>query len=68
MPRIAINSAMSDSMTALAREKEIDLRARTESIAQDINEILTRVQADTTEMAAYASFLYNNPNLQPKQN
>ena len=54
--------AMSDSMTALAREKEIDLRARTESIAQDINEILTRVQADTTEMAAYASFLYNNPN------
>ena len=53
--------AMSDSMAALSREKEIDLRARTTSIAQDINAILTRVQADTTELAAYATFLYDHP-------
>ncbi len=53
--------AMSDSMAALSREQEIDLRARTQSVAQDINEILTRVQADTTELAAYATFLYSHP-------
>lgn len=52
--------AMSDSMAALSQEQKIDLRSRTESIANDINNILTWVQADTTELAAYATFLYNN--------
>lgn len=53
------DKAMTDSTAALSREKEIDLQARTESVARDINEILTRVQADTSELAAFATFLYN---------
>ncbi|MCB9422588.1 MAG: hypothetical protein H6667_22490 [Ardenticatenaceae bacterium] len=47
--------AMSDSMSALSHEKEIDLTARTEGIAGDINDILTRVEADTAELAYYAT-------------
>ena len=52
--------AMEDSTAALSREKELDLAHQTSTIAQDINEILTRVQADTAELAEYATFLYNN--------
>lgn len=52
--------AMSDSTEALSIEKEIDLQARTQSLAEDINDILVWVEADTAELAAYASFLYSH--------
>lgn len=52
--------AMTDSTAALSREKEIDLTYRTSAIAGDINDILTRVEADTAELAEYATFLYNH--------
>lgn len=53
--------AMSDSMAALLREKEIDLQVRTAGVAHNINAILTRVEADTAELAAFATFLYAHP-------
>ncbi|MCA9916630.1 MAG: response regulator [Anaerolineales bacterium] len=52
--------AMTDSMAALSREKEQDLTHHTSAIAGDINDILSRVEADTAELAAYATFLYNH--------
>ncbi|MBK7894159.1 MAG: response regulator [Anaerolineaceae bacterium] len=53
--------AMTDSMAALTREKQLDLNHHTGAIAGDINEVLARVAADTAELAAYATFLYNHP-------
>jgi two-component system, sensor histidine kinase ChiS len=53
--------AMSDSTEALSQEKKVDLQARTESVARAINDILTRVEADTAELADFATYLYNNP-------
>ena len=54
--------AMSDSMAALSEEKKIDLNTRTESVANGINEVLVRVQADTAELAEFATYLYEHPN------
>ena len=52
--------AMSDNTAALSAEKELDFRARTTTIAQNINEVLVWVQADTAELAEFGNYLYNH--------
>lgn len=53
--------AMEDSMAALSGEQETHLKSLVDSVAGDINSILTRVEADTGQLADFASYLYNNP-------
>ncbi|WP_462321247.1 ATP-binding protein [Halochromatium sp.] len=53
--------AMSDSSAALSSELESRLLALTERHAGDIDEILTRVQADTIKLADFATYLYAHP-------
>jgi signal transduction histidine kinase/ActR/RegA family two-component response regulator len=53
--------AMSDSTKALSAELEARLAALTERYAGDIDEILRQVQADTLQLADFASYLYNHP-------
>ncbi|MEW5956797.1 MAG: ATP-binding protein [Chloroflexota bacterium] len=53
--------AMSDSTAALSKEQEIHLKSSVTSVAGDINEILSRIQADTGQLADFAMFLYNHP-------
>lgn len=53
--------AMSDSSAALSAELESRLQALTERHAGDVNEILTRVQADTVKLADFAAYLFSYP-------
>lgn len=53
--------AMEDSMAALSGEQETHLESLVSSVAGDIDSILTRVEADTGQLADFAAYLYNNP-------
>ncbi|WPL17945.1 Alkaline phosphatase synthesis sensor protein PhoR [Thiorhodovibrio winogradskyi] len=53
--------AVSDSSAALSAELETRLAALTARYAEDINEILGQVQADTLQLAAFAAYLYQHP-------
>ncbi|NJN92635.1 MAG: response regulator [Anaerolineales bacterium] len=52
--------AMSDSTDALSQELKTRLNTLAKSMAGDINETLVRVQADTSELADFATYLYNH--------
>lgn len=52
--------AMSDSTDALSQELRTHLKSLTKSVATDVNEILVRVEADTSELSEFATYLYNN--------
>lgn len=54
--------AMSNSTEALSQELKTHLKFLGSSVANDIDEILTRVEADTGQLADFATFLYNHPN------
>ncbi|GAB4434496.1 MAG: hypothetical protein Kow0031_16240 [Anaerolineae bacterium] len=53
--------AMEDSMAALSYEQENHLESLVASVAGNIDSILTRVEADTGQLADFAAYLYNNP-------
>lgn len=53
--------AMSNSTEALSQELKTHLKSLGSSVAYDIDEILTRVEGDTGQLADYATFLYNHP-------
>lgn len=53
--------AMSDSTEALEQEQNVKLKLQVASLAGDINAILSRVEADTSQLADFATYLYNHP-------
>ncbi len=53
--------AMSDSTQTLTQEQEIHLTSVVTSLAGDISEVLARVEADTGQLADFATYLYNHP-------
>jgi signal transduction histidine kinase len=52
--------AMSDSTEALSNEQKVHLETLAVSTSKDIDDILARVEADTSQLADYATFLYNH--------
>ncbi|HWQ66873.1 MAG TPA: ATP-binding protein [Methanospirillum sp.] len=54
-------TAMRDSSRSLTSELTAALSFRTKALGQQISTSLQRVQADTTELAAYTTYLYNHP-------